>query len=87
MTDNVAGYYAARRDLREQQIGLVVGLGGYASVPAARAASSFDVPYVLLEQNADARPSHTLARCRRIGRLLDVRQTFDRTCGKALGCA
>lgn len=52
VTENVAGYYAARRYLREQQIGLVVGLGGYASVPAARAAASLDVPYVLLEQNA-----------------------------------
>ncbi len=52
VTENVAGYYAARRYLREQQIGLVVGLGGYASVPAARAAAAAGVPYILLEQNA-----------------------------------
>ena len=30
----------------------IIGLGGYASVPAARAASSLDIPYALLEQNA-----------------------------------
>lgn len=52
VTENVAGYYAARKILREQQIGLVVGLGGYASVPAARAAAAAGIPYVLLEQNA-----------------------------------
>lgn len=49
---NVTGYYAARKLLREQNVSLVVGLGGYASVPAARAASSLDIPYALLEQNA-----------------------------------
>jgi len=52
LADNVAGFYAARRFLREQQVSLVVGLGGYASVPAARAAASLGIPYVLLEQNA-----------------------------------
>ncbi len=52
VTENVAGYYAARRHLREQQVGLVVGLGGYASVPAARAAAAAGIPYLLLEQNA-----------------------------------
>jgi UDP-N-acetylglucosamine--N-acetylmuramyl-(pentapeptide) pyrophosphoryl-undecaprenol N-acetylglucosamine transferase len=52
LTANLTGYYAARRFLREQQVGLVVGLGGYASVPAARAAAASGVPYVLLEQNA-----------------------------------
>jgi UDP-N-acetylglucosamine--N-acetylmuramyl-(pentapeptide) pyrophosphoryl-undecaprenol N-acetylglucosamine transferase len=52
VTENVAGYYAARRYLRDQQIGLVVGLGGYASVPAARAAAAAGIPYILLEQNA-----------------------------------
>ena len=38
--------------LREQSVALVVGLGGYASVPAARAASRAGIPLVLLEQNA-----------------------------------
>jgi UDP-N-acetylglucosamine--N-acetylmuramyl-(pentapeptide) pyrophosphoryl-undecaprenol N-acetylglucosamine transferase len=52
LTDNLSGYYAARRYLREQNVALVVGLGGYASVPAARAAAALGIPYVLLEQNA-----------------------------------
>lgn len=52
VTDNLSGYYAARRYLREQNATLVVGLGGYASVPAARAAAALRIPYVLLEQNA-----------------------------------
>ncbi len=51
LTDNVSGYYAARRMLREQNVSLVVGLGGYASVPAARAAGRAGIPYILLEQN------------------------------------
>jgi UDP-N-acetylglucosamine--N-acetylmuramyl-(pentapeptide) pyrophosphoryl-undecaprenol N-acetylglucosamine transferase len=51
LTDNVAGYWAARRFLREQDARLVIGLGGYASVPAARAAASLGISYVLLEQN------------------------------------
>src|SRR5262249_52296682 len=38
--------------LRGQSVSLVVGLGGYASVPAARAAASLGIPYILLEQNA-----------------------------------
>ena len=50
--DNVAGYYAARWFLREQQASVVVGLGGYASVPMVRAAVRRQVPVVLLEQNA-----------------------------------
>ena len=52
VTDNFAGYYSARRLLREQDVSLVVGLGGYASVPAARAAGALRIPVVLLEQNA-----------------------------------
>jgi UDP-N-acetylglucosamine--N-acetylmuramyl-(pentapeptide) pyrophosphoryl-undecaprenol N-acetylglucosamine transferase len=52
LTDNLAGYYAARRFLRGEDAALVVGLGGYASVPVARAAAALRVPYVLLEQNA-----------------------------------
>ncbi|MGD9722607.1 MAG: undecaprenyldiphospho-muramoylpentapeptide beta-N-acetylglucosaminyltransferase [Pirellulales bacterium] len=52
LTDQFNGYYAARRLLREQHVSLVVGLGGYASVPAGRAAARLGVPYILLEQNA-----------------------------------
>jgi len=52
VTDNLAGYYAARRYLRDEHVALVIGLGGYASVPAARGAAAEDIPYVLLEQNA-----------------------------------
>jgi UDP-N-acetylglucosamine--N-acetylmuramyl-(pentapeptide) pyrophosphoryl-undecaprenol N-acetylglucosamine transferase len=52
LTDNFAGYYVARKFLREQGVSLVVGLGGYASVPAARAAARLSIPQLLLEQNA-----------------------------------
>ncbi len=52
LTENFSGYYAARRLLREMNVSLVVGLGGYASVPAARAAARLGIPYILLEQNA-----------------------------------
>ena len=52
LTDNLAGYYAARRYLRDGRVSLVVGLGGYASVPAARAAARLGTNFVLLEQNA-----------------------------------
>jgi UDP-N-acetylglucosamine--N-acetylmuramyl-(pentapeptide) pyrophosphoryl-undecaprenol N-acetylglucosamine transferase len=52
VTENLTGYYAARKLLREQDVSLVVGLGGYASVPAARAAAAARIGIVLLEQNA-----------------------------------
>ncbi|MCE9546866.1 MAG: UDP-N-acetylglucosamine--N-acetylmuramyl-(pentapeptide) pyrophosphoryl-undecaprenol N-acetylglucosamine transferase, partial [Planctomycetia bacterium] len=52
VTDNIAGYRAAKRFVREQHVELVVGLGGYASVPMGRAAAKRRVPLVLLEQNA-----------------------------------
>lgn len=51
-TDNVAGYRTAARFLRQQHVAAVVGLGGYASVPMAQAASRRGRPLVLLEQNA-----------------------------------
>ena len=50
--ENLAGYFAARRFLKEQRVDAVVGLGGYASVPMGRAAARCAVPLVLLEQNA-----------------------------------
>ncbi|HEX6960490.1 MAG TPA: UDP-N-acetylglucosamine--N-acetylmuramyl-(pentapeptide) pyrophosphoryl-undecaprenol N-acetylglucosamine transferase [Lacipirellula sp.] len=52
VTDNVAGYCAARWMLREQRVSLVVGLGGSTSVAVVRAAVARGIPVVLLEQNA-----------------------------------
>ena len=52
LADNLAGYRAATRLLRAQHVAAVVGLGGYASVPLARAAIRRGIPLVLLEQNA-----------------------------------
>ena len=52
VTDNVAGYCAARWILREQRVSLVVGLGGFTSTAVVRAAQSRGVPFLLLEQNA-----------------------------------
>ncbi|NOY42694.1 MAG: undecaprenyldiphospho-muramoylpentapeptide beta-N-acetylglucosaminyltransferase [Planctomycetes bacterium] len=52
VTDNVAGYCAAKWMLREKQVSLVVGLGGYTSTSVVRAASVSGIPFVLLEQNA-----------------------------------
>jgi UDP-N-acetylglucosamine--N-acetylmuramyl-(pentapeptide) pyrophosphoryl-undecaprenol N-acetylglucosamine transferase len=51
-TDHLTGYRAARKFMRGEQVSAVVGLGGYASVPMARAAVVRGVPLVLLEQNA-----------------------------------
>jgi len=63
LLENLAGYLAAGRFLDEQPAAAVVGLGGYASVPMARAASRRGVPLVLLEQNAvPGRATRWLAR-------------------------
>jgi UDP-N-acetylglucosamine--N-acetylmuramyl-(pentapeptide) pyrophosphoryl-undecaprenol N-acetylglucosamine transferase len=51
VADNMTGYRAAHRFLRDEKVGVVVGLGGYASVPMARAAVRLRIPLVLLEQN------------------------------------
>jgi UDP-N-acetylglucosamine--N-acetylmuramyl-(pentapeptide) pyrophosphoryl-undecaprenol N-acetylglucosamine transferase len=51
ITDNVAGYLAARWYLKEKHVTAVVGLGGAASAPAVRAAISRGLPVVLMEQN------------------------------------
>jgi UDP-N-acetylglucosamine--N-acetylmuramyl-(pentapeptide) pyrophosphoryl-undecaprenol N-acetylglucosamine transferase len=51
VTDNVAGYWAARWYLKEKRVSAVVGLGGAASAPTVRAAISQGIPVVLLEQN------------------------------------
>ncbi len=63
VADNLAGYRTARRFLAEMGVDAVVGLGGYASVPMARAAARQGVPLVLLEQNAvPGRATRWLAR-------------------------
>lgn len=63
VVENFAGYLAARRFLREENVSAVIGLGGYTSVPMARAAANRDIPLVLLEQNAIAgRATRWLAR-------------------------
>ncbi len=49
--ENLAGYLAAKWFLGEERVAAVVGLGGYASVPMARAAARRRLPLVLLEQN------------------------------------
>jgi UDP-N-acetylglucosamine--N-acetylmuramyl-(pentapeptide) pyrophosphoryl-undecaprenol N-acetylglucosamine transferase len=63
VVENLAGYMAAKRFVHEEDVSLVVGLGGYVSVPMARAATRRNVPLVLLEQNAVAgRATRWLAR-------------------------
>ncbi len=52
VTDNAAGYCTARWMLREKKVDLVVGLGGYTSTAAVRAAVARGIPFILLEQNA-----------------------------------
>lgn len=54
LTRNWAGYREASQFLEENHVSVVVGLGGYVSVPMCRAAGQHDVPLVLLEQNAVA---------------------------------
>jgi UDP-N-acetylglucosamine--N-acetylmuramyl-(pentapeptide) pyrophosphoryl-undecaprenol N-acetylglucosamine transferase len=51
VVENIAGYLAAKRFLRDEQVSGVIGLGGYASMPMGRAAAKCHVPLVLLEQN------------------------------------
>jgi UDP-N-acetylglucosamine--N-acetylmuramyl-(pentapeptide) pyrophosphoryl-undecaprenol N-acetylglucosamine transferase len=63
VASNLAGYWAARWFLKEQQVSLVVGLGGPASAATLRAAVSRGVPIVMLEQNVvPSRVTHWLAR-------------------------
>ena len=58
-----SGYRTARRFLTRNPVQVVVGLGGYASVPMARAAIRCRIPLVLLEQNAvPGRATRWLAR-------------------------
>ena len=63
LAQNLAGYLAARRFVRDEAVSLVVGLGGYASVPLARAAAKGKAKLVLLEQNTlPGRANRWLAR-------------------------
>ncbi|MBL9125852.1 MAG: UDP-N-acetylglucosamine--N-acetylmuramyl-(pentapeptide) pyrophosphoryl-undecaprenol N-acetylglucosamine transferase [Planctomycetaceae bacterium] len=50
--DHLAGCRTAKRYLRQQHVSAVVGLGGYTSVPMARAAIARGIPLILIEQNA-----------------------------------
>jgi UDP-N-acetylglucosamine--N-acetylmuramyl-(pentapeptide) pyrophosphoryl-undecaprenol N-acetylglucosamine transferase len=52
LTSSFTGYRAASKFLEQNRVSLVVGLGGYASVPMARAAIRRGIPLILLEQNA-----------------------------------
>lgn len=52
IVSNAVAYWAASRFLARNPVAVVVGLGGYASVPMARAAAARGIPLVLLEQNA-----------------------------------
>ncbi len=51
IVENLAGQMVAGRFLEEEAVSAVVGLGGYVSVPAARAAARRRLPLMLLEQN------------------------------------
>ena len=60
---NSMGYRAARQLVREQRPDVVVGLGGYSSIPLGLAAVRERVPLVLLEQNVmPGRANRLLAR-------------------------
>jgi UDP-N-acetylglucosamine--N-acetylmuramyl-(pentapeptide) pyrophosphoryl-undecaprenol N-acetylglucosamine transferase len=52
IAENFVGYWASRWILREQQVSLVLGLGGFAGGLMARAAIARGLPTLLLEQNA-----------------------------------
>jgi UDP-N-acetylglucosamine--N-acetylmuramyl-(pentapeptide) pyrophosphoryl-undecaprenol N-acetylglucosamine transferase len=52
LAHNLAGYRAAASFFKRQPVSAVVGLGGYVSLPMARAAVGRGIPLVLLEQNA-----------------------------------
>ncbi len=63
LVENAAGHAQARRLLGDGRADVVVGLGGYSSVPVARQAVRRRIPLILLEQNAVAgRATRWLAR-------------------------
>ncbi|MDZ7620817.1 MAG: UDP-N-acetylglucosamine--N-acetylmuramyl-(pentapeptide) pyrophosphoryl-undecaprenol N-acetylglucosamine transferase, partial [Patescibacteria group bacterium] len=49
---NARAYWASLRFLARNRTAAVIGLGGYASAPMARAAAARGIPLILLEQNA-----------------------------------
>ncbi|QGJ68878.1 UDP-N-acetylglucosamine--N-acetylmuramyl-(pentapeptide) pyrophosphoryl-undecaprenol N-acetylglucosamine transferase [Planctomycetales bacterium 10988] len=51
LTRNWSGYAETSKLLTEQEVSLVVGLGGYASIPTARAAIRNRIPLILMEPN------------------------------------
>ncbi|MFO0789750.1 MAG: UDP-N-acetylglucosamine--N-acetylmuramyl-(pentapeptide) pyrophosphoryl-undecaprenol N-acetylglucosamine transferase [Pirellulales bacterium] len=51
VTDNVAGYWAARWFLKENNVSALIGLGGASCAPAVRAGISCGLPTLMLEQN------------------------------------
>ncbi len=73
LADHITGYYAARTLLREQSVALVVGLGGYASVPAARAAARGH-PRGAARTKRGAGPGHALVGARGGADLFGVRR-------------
>jgi len=63
LAKTISGMLAAGRFLGRNNVTVVVGLGGYASVPAGRAAARRGLPLVLMEQNAvPGRATRWLAR-------------------------
>jgi UDP-N-acetylglucosamine--N-acetylmuramyl-(pentapeptide) pyrophosphoryl-undecaprenol N-acetylglucosamine transferase len=75
ITDNIAGYCAAKWMLREKNGSLVVGLGGHTSTAVVRAAAERGTPFILLEQNAV--PSRTTRWLSRASRMVCV--AFEET--------
>ena len=75
VTDNIAGYCAAKWILREQKVSLVVGLGGHTSTAVVRAAAERGTPFVMLEQNAV--PSRTTRWLSRAARMVCI--AFEET--------
>lgn len=57
VTRNAAGWCVSHWLLREQEIDLVISLGGHAAGPIVRAARASGVPYVILEQNSLPTPA------------------------------
>ncbi|QDT68408.1 UDP-N-acetylglucosamine--N-acetylmuramyl-(pentapeptide) pyrophosphoryl-undecaprenol N-acetylglucosamine transferase MurG [Planctomycetes bacterium MalM25] len=63
VASNAAGWCVSHWLLREQEIDLVISLGGHAAGPVVRAARASGVPYVIIEQNCLPTPA-TLAATR-----------------------
>jgi UDP-N-acetylglucosamine--N-acetylmuramyl-(pentapeptide) pyrophosphoryl-undecaprenol N-acetylglucosamine transferase len=63
VADNLAGFHTASQFLTQENVATVIGLGGYTSVPMARAAVRQGIPLLLLEQNViPGRATRWLAR-------------------------